>query len=83
MDRAGRDIKGTIDAINEEEVVEKVRSMGYFPTEIVDNIQSKSKEALFREEDQELLVAINASTLPPEGWGEKNYQSNSVKGWRE
>lgn len=35
MDRAGKEIRGKIDASGEEIVVERLRTMGYFPTEVV------------------------------------------------
>jgi type IV pilus assembly protein PilC len=34
MDRAGKEIRGTIEASNEELVIDRLRGMGYFPTEV-------------------------------------------------
>ncbi|MCA9410807.1 MAG: type II secretion system F family protein [Candidatus Omnitrophica bacterium] len=49
MDRAGKEIKGQIEASTEEVVIDRLRGMGYFPTEVKkakDNLGEVSLEEL-------------------------------------
>lgn len=48
LDRSGKEIKGKIDAANEESVAEKLRDMGYFPTEVHrERLKSAAQQDIF------------------------------------
>lgn len=47
LDRGGKQVRGTIDAANEDVIVEKLRGMGYYPLKVVLHKKSAAQADLF------------------------------------
>ncbi len=47
LDKGGKQVRGTIDAANEEVIVEKLRNMGYYPLKVVIHKKSSANADIF------------------------------------
>lgn len=47
LDKGGKQVKGIIDAANEEVIIEKLRGMGYYPLKVIPHKKKASEFDIF------------------------------------